>query len=355
MTDLKENLVKLDINDLMDCLFEPSIQKKYSPSIETQFKTFVKKTVDLRRKKSSVIAMRDFHNWVKRIMIYVSKNLVYKPQIHLLDIAVGRGGDLDKWNKAGISSVFGFDANEESINSIDPFNAGAKQRLATFGNLKTDVHFEVGNAIQPTMELLTNMDTWLKKHNTPAFQIVSCQFAMHYFFRSKDSLDIVFKIISKYLQVGGYFIGTTLDSEKIRGYFKSRESYFVEKTLFDISINNFFKKTPYGNAYTFSIKDIVDEGNYFNTMGPSLEYLVDFNELNEVAAKYNLVPFKKNIFEPYTSEGKVHFPNIPSNIISFDKIRKLKTYVPKDPSRVFTPEEQELNSLYVTFMFQKVK
>jgi hypothetical protein len=46
-------------------------------------------------------------------MIYVTRSF-FKGKCHLLDIAVGRGGDLDKWNKAGITSVFGFDARSSS-------------------------------------------------------------------------------------------------------------------------------------------------------------------------------------------------------------------------------------------------
>ena len=85
-------------------------------------------------------------------------------------------------------------------------------------------------------------------------------------------------------------------------------------------------------------------------MGPSTEYIVDFEELTRMAEEHGLVPFNKNVFEPYTSGGKTEYP-ASSNIISFDSI--LKLWQPKKTTRPITPEELELNGLYSTFIFQK--
>jgi hypothetical protein len=106
---------------------------------------------------------------------------------------------------------------------MDPFNPGAIQRLSKYNNLKTNVHFEVGNAIQPTIHLLESIESFLKKNNIPNFQIVSCQFALHYFFESKESLDIAIKVATKYLQKGGIIIFTTTNSDKLRLFFKYRK------------------------------------------------------------------------------------------------------------------------------------
>ena len=346
MDSVKENLVKLDINDLIGCL---SDQNK---GIQTQFKKFVDRTVDSRRKSSTIIAMRDLHNWIKRNIINVTRSY-FKGECHLLDIAVGRGGDLDKWNKAGITSVFGFDASEDSINSIDPFNAGAKQRLSMFNGINVKVHFEVGNAIRPSTILLNNIESWLKENNTNGFQIISCQFALHYFFEKESDLAILMQVVKKYLVKGGFFIGTTLDGQKIRNFFKARKLKEVSKKLFNIKIDKFFKKDPYSNKYTFEIKDTFDQGNYFNTMGPSTEFVVDFEELNRVAIEHSLVPFNKNIFESYINLGKTEYSKIDSNVISFENIHRLNKWEPKKGSREITQDELELNGLYSTFIFQK--
>ena len=342
--NIGDDLVKLDINDLLNCLNEQPVK------IQKEFKTFIDTTVHKRRQSSTIIALRDLHNWVKRTLIENCTQLL-KGKVNLLDIAVGRGGDIDKWNKAGIANVFGFDISSESISSMDPFNPGAVQRLQNYSKLNTNIHFEVGSAIEPSIQLLDSIEKFVMVNKIPGFQIVSCQFAIHYFFKSMVSLDIAIKLVSKYLQPGGFFIITTMDSIKIKNFFKARKSKEYDRPLFKIVIDKYFKKEPYGNKYTFIIKDTFDQGNYFNTMGPSIEYLVDQEELIRVCELNGLVPFNKNIIEPYKIGNKIEYPNIPTNAIPFESIVRLWT--PKEKTRSMTEPELELNELYTTIVFKK--
>ena len=45
------------------------------------------------------------------------------------------------------------------------------------------------------------------------FDIVSCQFSIHYLFECEKKIRNFLTNASKQLRVGGYFIGTTTDSE----------------------------------------------------------------------------------------------------------------------------------------------
>jgi mRNA (guanine-N7-)-methyltransferase len=345
-----DDLVKLDIKDLLECIKNPELKIKDPPHkpLKDEFKKFVDKTVEERRKSSSIKAMRDFHNWVKKILISNVSNYYYSKlhsKINILDIAVGRGGDLFKWinttngKKVLIDKVFGFDSNEMSVKSKDPFNPGALQRLEGIDTKGIKIKFDVGNAMRPSMELLNNISSFSPK----GYQIVSCQFAMHYFFKSKQDLDTVMKIVSGYLVSGGYFIGTILDETKIRND--------ITGNLFNLVPTNPFKpKSPYNNEYSFEILDSNDEGNYFNTMGTSTEYLVNQKEFVEVAKKYNLVP-DKNFFEPYKMENKTEYTNSVSPFVSFTEI--LKLWKPKPGNPYMNEDELQLNSLYTTFVFKK--
>ena len=108
--NLKENLVELSITNLMNCLAD--IEKKEEFVSEVGVEKY-KKVVRYMREESTVISMRDFHNWVKLVLITNIADFYYRssknPKTSLLDIAVGRGGDLSKWEKAELSYVFGFD------------------------------------------------------------------------------------------------------------------------------------------------------------------------------------------------------------------------------------------------------
>jgi len=330
--DLTDSLVKLDINDLLNCLNEQPVK------IQKEFKSFVSNTINTRRSSSSIISMRDFHNWIKRTMLSNISNL-FNSKIKVLDIACGRGGDIDKWNNSNIALVFAFDVNEESINSVDPFNPGSKKRLSEYSKkINCQIIFDVGSATRPTVQLLNKIEMY------GPYQIVSCQFALHYFFEKRDYLELVIRIISKYLVSGGFFIGTTIDGTKIR---KLKE---YNAPLFDISIEKNFHKNPYGNKYTFKIKDSFDEGNYFNTVGASTEYLVDFDELTKICAKYSIFPVNKNFFESYKVGNKTEY-TIGPNVLPFTDILGIGKW--KSKIKEMTNEELQLNDLYSTFIFIK--
>ena len=124
--NIHDDLIELSITGLMSCLIESNIKDQFvkelsSPSYE--------KIIRYMRDESTVIQMRDFHNWIKLVLITNIANYFYShsnQKVSLLDIAVGRGGDLSKWKKAQISYVFGFDPSDKSINSIDKEDQGAK-------------------------------------------------------------------------------------------------------------------------------------------------------------------------------------------------------------------------------------
>jgi mRNA (guanine-N7-)-methyltransferase len=362
--DLSDEFVQLSnlsITNLLQCIKSSGVKEQFISDIGTEKYNAIIKDM---RSESTIIGMRDFHNWIKLVLISNITKLVSSKDISLLDIAVGRGGDLAKWNKSNVKYVFGFDKSEKSITNEDPEDQGALERLANFkGSKFKDIYFLVGNALKPSKPLLTSIDYFLKKNNLHGFDIVSCQFALHYFFKSEIDLQIVLTMISRYLKTGGYFIGTTTNGDYIKNLFKDIKEKVYSTNLFRIQRNfNKTLKSPYGNEYNFTIFDTKDRANYFNTMGLSTEYLVNFKTLEEVAATVGLVPLKLNIFEEYNSyESKSYkvgkqkgYTEIKKNTISFDDILKLEKWKPKPGSRDLTDEEKELNKLYTTFIFMKI-
>ena len=186
------------------------------------------------KKKSR--AMRDFHN------LYIKKRLiegVSRKGYTLIDLAVGKGGDLPKWISSGISFVYGIDISRDNIeNRMD----GACARYLSLKRKKKmlDAIFLPGN----TSNIIQNGEAFYntKSHNinnaifgkgskdrerlgegvynaygkaSDGFDIVSCQFAIHYMFETKEKLFNFVKNVSYSCKLGGYFIGTTYDGKKI--------------------------------------------------------------------------------------------------------------------------------------------
>ena len=346
---MESSLVKLNIEDLLNCINGKDsegndLKVKIPPhkKVKDEFNKFINHEISQRRKKSSISSMRSFHNFIKKhllsvIVQLIHSNLSHSKQINLLDIAVGRGGDMFKWNEVGIKNVFGFDKNEASINSINPFDQGAKERLR-LNPLKTNIHYEVGDAMNPSPELFNHIDEFNLKF---PINIISCQFAMHYFFKSEGYLDIIFKVFTRFLKPGGYFFGTTIDGNKIK------ENLKIKNTLFEIN------KTKVENEYTFKINDTFDKGNYFNSTGESTEYFVDFNKLISIAAKYNLKPVYLNFFEPNGNTYTINRDKLyKESFVSFEDIYNLSKHGKWKGN--LSSDEIVLNSLYSTFVFLKI-
>jgi len=353
--DLSEEFVQLtnlSITNLLQCLEQSGVKQQFIEDIGPENYTTI---VQDMRNESTIIGMRDFHNWIKLVIISnIVKLLPHKYNISLLDIAVGRGGDISKWNKSNIVYVFGFDKNDKSINNKDPENPGAIERYSNFkGSKFKDIYFMVGDALKPSKPLINSMDYFLKKNNLHGYDIISCQFALHYFFKSQEELKIILTIVSRYLSNGGFFIGTTTNGESIKNLFKDIKEKVYSTELFRIQ-RNFPKtiKNAYGNEYNFTIFDTKDKANYFNTIGISTEYLVNFKVLEDVAQEFGLVPVKLNLFEEYFQGKQKMFVETKKNTIHFNDILKLNNWKPK--SKELTKQEKELNSLYTTFAFKKI-
>jgi len=339
-----------DLNDLVNCIQTNTFKVNYAPhnKVKDEFNKFVKQEISQRRKNSSITQLRTFHNELKRTLIENVSHLFQRTDVNLLDIAVGRGGDISKWKSAGIKSVFGFDKSKDSIESINPFNQGARERLRNFKDLKTKIQFETGDATRPSQELLVSISNFMQMNNiTSGFEIMSCQFATHYFFENENALHNVFRTFGPLVKRGGYFIGTTVDGKKIIELLK-RDTRF-ESTLLTIkkrykSIN---PRLKYSNQYNFKINDSFDQGNYFNTMGESTEYLVDIPELIKVASMYNFQPVFLNFFESVPGKKGVYSKS--EHFISFQEI-----YERNFLNLPLTQEEMVINNLYTTFVFKKI-
>jgi len=275
--------------------------------------------------------LRKFHNWIKSILIIKVKEFYEKNNdnkvISLLDIAVGRGGDLLKWEKAGIKNVVGIDNSIDSIYSTDNENPGAIARLKKI-KLNVKVNYFVGDVTDKSLKI---------KGNIKQFDFVSCQFALHYFFKSEESIRNVLSLISKSLKKGGYFYGTTVDGEKIKELLKNK--HIIDKSTYKIEKKYKSGNGYFGKEYNFLIKDTL----YFDTFGGSNEYLVNFDILNKIALEYSLYPVYTEFFN--------HFYLGSSNITDFDELYHI--YIKEYNKQQLSSEEFEISKLNSVFVFIK--
>jgi len=257
-------------------------------------------------------AMRDFHNlFVKKILI---KSVANKGDT-LIDFACGKGGDFSKWINAQLTFVFGIDISKDNLeNKMD----GACARYlnyrkkfkhiphALFVNGNSGLNIKNGSAmmndkaIQITKAVFgegAKDESKLGKgvarqfgKGENGFSISSCQFALHYFFKDKDTLLNFLKNVAETTALNGYFIGTCYDGKLIFDALKN-----VEKGH-GIQINDGENKVKIWEIK----KDYADEkfpddsncvGYKIDVFQESInqlisEYLVNFDYLNRLMENF---------------------------------------------------------------------
>jgi mRNA (guanine-N7-)-methyltransferase len=131
-----------------------------------------------------------YNNYVKAYLIQT----YMRPGAQVLDLACGKGGDLQKYkiNKAG--SYFGVDAVPQRIEEAIERHRGLRCMFAAA--------FEIGDFSRPL-------------YLQSSYDFVSCQFALHYAWESEASAMQLLRNAVDVLSPGGAIVLTFPDAERI--------------------------------------------------------------------------------------------------------------------------------------------
>ncbi len=173
--------------------------------------------------------MRIFHNKIK-------ENLIEKyAKGRLLDLGVGRGGDMHKWKKCGIEEVIGVDISKEYV-----YEAIRRYKTCYKNEHKYKFYYMSEN------EMYT---LFLQKKNiSTKFDTITSMFSFHYFCKSDITLDNILRQISESLNKGGYFIGTCPDGDKIE-ILLGNESKYEDDVLYIEKVHNMIRFMLIGTLY----------------------------------------------------------------------------------------------------------
>jgi len=267
--------------------------------------------------KSNIVrGLRDFHNlFVKNKLI----KSVAKKGDTLIDFACGKGGDFSKWISSQLSFVFGIDLAKDNLeNRVDGACARFLNYRKDFRNIPYAL-FVNGNSsknIASGAAMLNDRAIQITKavfgHGTKdasilgagvarqwgkgadGFNIASCQFALHYFFESQNTLYSFMRNLAECTKIGGYFIGTCYDGKSVFKMLKSK-SFGESVQIYDDETKIWEVKKDY-DYETFD-DDITSVGYKIEVYQESInksfpEYLVNFDFLNRLMTNYGfeLVP-----------------------------------------------------------------
>ena len=255
--------------------------------------------------------MRDFHNkYIKeRILYQVGLNGTGKT---LIDMACGVGADLGIWVRHKVSFVLGIDYSGPNITGErDGIYRRYMERLATTGATAGAVPpmvFAIGNSVKnyvtgaagttdeeknimrsvlgrvkPTGAVPPYVEAVGASRLKMKADCMSCMFAIHYFFETRETFSGFLKNVSENLKVGGYFIGCCFDGQKVFDLLRSTPNGSAEigteknATIWSITKKYEEDDMPTGED-SFGLAIDVN----FVTIGTDQrEYLVNFDTLKE--------------------------------------------------------------------------
>ena len=300
------------------------------------------------RKASRIIFLRSFNNWVKASMINKYCRFLGKG-LSVLELCCGKGGDLDKYFLNHIKLFVGADISRESL-------ANAMTRLQKIKNEKYNNDFRI-KCIFIKEDLSSPENRFLEKIDKKYyFDLVSCQFALHYHFENEKRLNAFLMNVSNRLCEGGYFIGTIIEDnviiKRLRNRKKIPNKYIGQKLTFGneyYSVKFSQKKFnvsdgPYGIKYGFYLEDSIDNRDEEGKIKYVEEYLVVFKEFVELCKKYDLHLVEKKNFTKFYHE-----------YVEKEQYKKLSRKMLKDVDNVNIKQQWEIIQLYMIFAFRKGK
>ena len=321
------------------------------PSYNDTEEVYYNRDSKVGRDKSITINLQKFHNkFVKDNELYTvaTKMLVADgtKEIHLLDLACGKGGDLFKWNKNNISNVVGIDISSNNIydpkdgacirytefnKKMESYNITTPLKKVDFLYGDVSLNIKSGEAMKSEHSRQLGEELW-QTYSTRGFDIISIQFALHYLFESENKLDGFLKNINENLRAGGLFIGTCFDGNK------------VYKLLKNVGLGNSIKGEEEGKVI-YKIKKLYENMGdtlpsdsqsvglpievYIQSINQSIkEYLVNYDYLVSKMAEIHLYPVKTLLFD------EIYYAN-------------------KEQLKELTDREKELSFLNRCFIFKK--
>jgi hypothetical protein len=257
---------------------------------------------DLKRSSRVFEDVYEFHNHIKAEL--------YRKNVEkgntLLELAMGRGGDMQKWKKTEPSKVVGIDISLANITSP---KQGAAIRYLTMKYKNTHsfippalflegdiTHFPLFEQEDKYMPILLGTETpgteYLEQFKgLQEFDVTSCQFAIHYACETEETFRNFVKNVHQYCK--GTFFGTCLDGQAVYSMMlgKKTQLFGTEKKVAGEYTKLYEDRESWTEEFGLGIKVFLESFSK-----PETEYLVPFEKVIEIFKEYNFVLEETHMF-----------------------------------------------------------
>ena len=279
--------------------------------------------------KNSMKNIRNFHRFVKGEVLHDAVEMLRKEgktSLSLCDLAVGQAGDIWRWRNLRLAFVFGIDINKHNLfNKQD--GACIRYLTSTKRNSPMYAIFVQGDSSKNLLEAGAHEDaldglvtrailgkgdvTPAQVHKYPnvathfatKFPICSMMFAIHYMFKSNETLDHFLHNVATCTALGGYFVGTAWDGKAV---FKRLASLPKDEVVVfdDVAITKNYDEAEFPDDSSCVGYGISVSQNTYNT---SVEYLVNYTYLETALESFGfqkvaVMPFK-TLYGPFAEKN----------------------------------------------------
>ena len=296
------------------------------------------------------VGLRSFHNYIKSVLIRSVSN----KGDTLIDYACGKGGDFPKWTDARLSFVLGIDKSPDNLeNRVDgacarflnfrkshfhvPYSlfveGDSSKNIRDGAGISTDKGHQIVKAVfgEGSRDEQRLGKGVIRQYGKAAdgFNISSCQFALHYFFKSIETLKGFVKNVSECTKLGGYFIATAYDGELVFNMLKNKEVddgvsiYQNDSKLWEIK-KRYDVQSFENDSTSLGYKiDVFQES--INKLTP--EYLVNYTYFDQVMEDFGFhVVSREEANDIGLPEGSGLFSNLYTKLVEKNKQSKHKEF-----------------------------
>ena len=278
---------------------------------------------------SDILHVRNLHNWIKSVLI--GRHL--RPGAAVLDLACGKGGDMQKFRVGECATYCGVDIALQSVrDAVGRYN-GCNGRpgmpftghfaAADFCDARLSSVLPPGVTYQASLSLPISRSPSLAPRLSPLFptrdsvstrdafplhisQLVSCQFAVHYAFATEARAEAMLANVASQLEPGGFFVGTTPDANVLVSRLRAAPELSFGNGRYQVAFNarhsskRFDAAAPFGIGYRFSLNEAVDDCE---------EYLVHLPAFERLARKHGLQLLFANNFTDFFAQVRRPLPS----------------------------------------------
>ncbi|MBW0513549.1 hypothetical protein O181_053264 [Austropuccinia psidii MF-1] len=306
------------------------------------------------RTESTIYGLRKFNNWIKSLIIGKFGSMKSKTinelalkfnrnsnlnnndrfRLKVLELGCGKGGDLAKWQNAGVRELYGLDIANVSIQQ-------AQQRYSESRKKTLSAKFIALDCFSVPIESVMTQD----ELSTP-FHVVSLQFCMHYAFETQTKARTMLQNVTKFLTPGGVFIGTIPDSDILMDRWKEssnqpRGPFAFGNSIYQVQFPNPFnpnqdEKKIYGVPYQFYLEDAVENVP---------EYVVYWEPFVQLAKEFGLrLIYKEGFHDIYQTEKA---------LVENQQLLKRMNVIDEKGNFLINHDQWEVSGLYLAFAFIK--